>query len=80
MLLGSMATTQLSVFAFEGYTYIPGCFIGNVFQTQVSQLPFFGYIYTKRIFPIIMLCIFGLQAIFWIIKSCCLDRKKKKEK
>lgn len=84
MILASMAASQLSVFAFDSYTYpnpsinYVGSFIGQVFSQQVSQLPFFGYIYTKKIFPIAMMVIVIIQGLFSIIRMIILRNKNKK--
>lgn len=76
MILASVATTQLSVFAFQSYTST--CYIGNVFYTQVAFLPFFGFIFEKRIFPIAMVGVMLLYSLYAIIAAVLRSRKAKK--
>lgn len=73
MMLASVATTQLSVFAFSGYT--SNCYIGKIFSTQINNLPFFGWIYTKRVFPMAMMAILLLQILYVSISSCLKKNK-----
>ena len=77
MLFASLATTQLSVYAF--YSYTAGSHIGGILSGQAESLPMFGFVFTKRVFPITMLCICTLQGIYSVVRSCCLGRRKKKE-
>ena len=78
MLLASVATTQLSVFAFQKYTSIS--YIGNVFFNQIAYLPFFGFIFQKRVFPDAMMAVMLLYAIYAIIAAVLRSRKAKKAK
>jgi hypothetical protein len=73
MLLASVATTQLSVFAFESYT--SQCFIGEIFNNQVMNLTFFGYVYQERIFPIAMLSVLLLYGIYALVSGMLRNRK-----
>jgi hypothetical protein len=78
MLLASVATTQLTVYAFSSYTQFS--YIGMVFTLQVYNLPMFGWVYEKRVFPMAMMAVLLLQVLYMVVSAVLRGRKEKKEK
>lgn len=76
MLLASVATTQLSVNAFNQYT--AGSYIGMVYTVMVPNLPFFGWLYVHRVFPMAFMVIFLIYGLYLIVNAILKCRKKKK--